>query len=222
MSVAIPNTDNTQLASMNSQQRGIDTSYDLVLATSDAEFHVHSTILIIHSPVFRAMLTDDCVERRERRVQITDLTSAQIETFLQRVYAQRLTDFTLPEIALLFPVAHKYMVASLVQQSLAVLANYRCKDEDGPAIIECVRVVGRCLHAELMQPRWSASILDAIANYLITLRLQDRFGNMLSFVCQYQFDMNTTMQLLATFVDREVVMPPTKKCRRYSGLDYGY
>lgn len=146
-------------------QKDEDPSYDLVLATQDREFHVHSTFLTAHSPVFRAMLSQEFAEKHDRRVEISDFTSAQIEAFLQQLYAE--CPLTLQNITLLFPVAHKYMAARLVNNCLKWLDQLP-ETCDGAAVLECVRVVSKRLSNE-ETPKWSDGFIKPAAERVIQL-----------------------------------------------------
>lgn len=146
-------------------QKEEDDSYDLVLATQDREFYVHSAFLGIHSPVFRAMLTHDCTESRERRVEISDFTSAQMEAFLQQIYSQSI--ITVHNIPLFFPVAHKYMASALKRNAVDWLQgtthDFRSSASD---LFECLCAITKYMSVE-ETPVWSGNIRLTLARRVI-------------------------------------------------------
>lgn len=125
---------------------GEDPSADLVLVTADAknpkdkEFHVHSALLRIHSPVFDAMLTHDCAEKSERRVEIADIGCDQMEAFVQQLYYGNALPLSTYNIKRFFPVAHKYMVKTLIKSSLEWMNEARFLEEACPNPLECFSV----------------------------------------------------------------------------------
>lgn len=126
-----------------------DPSYDLVLETKDRKFHVHSVFLAAHYPVFECMFKYDFAERRERRVEISDVNSSQIDAFFQQVCGQ--WNLSIRNIPLFFPVAHKYMATSLMRNAVHWLKDYvtGAYHHDQPSdVIECVRGVTEYLNAE--------------------------------------------------------------------------
>lgn len=145
-------------------QKDEDPSYDLVVAAKSRDFHVHSALLTAHSPVFARMLTHDFVEKRERRVEISDCTSKQIEAFLQQLYLE--CPLSLRNITLFFPVAHKYMVKRLMKNAVDWLKKAMSSPLPARELFDCLCAVTKYLSAE-ETPQWDPAAMGTIAHYAI-------------------------------------------------------
>lgn len=140
-------------------EQGEDPSYDMVIDAEDNDFYVHSTLLRINSPVFNAMLTHDCAEKTEKRVEIRDFTDEQIQAFLEQLYYGRASSISPKQISLFFPVAHKHMVNTLMQSSIDWL-NENATPAFGVPLFTCVCVISRCLQNQT--PKWGPKMVEAM------------------------------------------------------------
>lgn len=157
-----------------------DPSHDLVLATKDMEFRVHSSLLRSVSPVFEVMLTHDFAEKRDGRVEIDDLSAEQVEAFLTQVYYHG--PLTADTIMRLFPVAHKYLVQGLVDECVQWVHTHA--SEFDPT--ECVRVIDR-----YQRTQWSDAVITALIE-----RNRHRHDNFLRSLLTLDLNQGTINQIM--------------------------
>eukprot|EP00092_Neocalanus_flemingeri_P011140 GFUD01012000.1.p1 GENE.GFUD01012000.1~~GFUD01012000.1.p1 ORF type:complete len:380 (-),score=81.36 GFUD01012000.1:47-1033(-) len=101
---------------------------DVKIICDGKEFSCHKLLLTSHSPVFRAMFTQDCKENTESSVSITDSTPEAVQEFLFYMYhgMLRRVPCTSAEASLVFGLVHlasKYQVKVLMDSCKDVLVD---------------------------------------------------------------------------------------------------
>ena len=88
---------------------------DFTIVCKDKTFPVHSAFLCARSNVFKAMLTNETKEAKERKVEIKDVSPEVLELFLRFLYESKMPDLdaTKPHPVELYKMAHKYDVQAL-------------------------------------------------------------------------------------------------------------
>jgi hypothetical protein len=62
------------------------TNSDFIVKCQDKQFYVHQSILRERSEYFEAILRNDCIEKRDKMLQIDDFNSSVVEIFLRHLY----------------------------------------------------------------------------------------------------------------------------------------
>lgn len=93
-------------------------------AGAATEFWVWSPLLSSHSDVFRAMFSHDCLERKERRIEICDFSISAVEAFLRFMYSGEIQldpEWPLEVLVDIAAMSDKYAVGALQQLCLCAL-----------------------------------------------------------------------------------------------------
>ncbi|XP_057339877.1 speckle-type POZ protein-like [Microplitis mediator] len=95
---------------------------DVELIVQEEKFQAHKLVLMVRSPVFRAMLTTDMKENREKTVTIKDMNSEVFKSMLEFIYTDEVSD--LDDVAeQLLEAADKYQIPTLKE----ICAESLCK-----------------------------------------------------------------------------------------------
>ena len=65
---------------------------DVILVVGTKDFKAHKYILAARSPVFAAMFEHDCIEKKESKVDIIDVSEGAFEQFLRYIYTATTPD----------------------------------------------------------------------------------------------------------------------------------
>ncbi|XP_057339993.1 speckle-type POZ protein-like [Microplitis mediator] len=85
---------------------------DVELIVQEQKIQAHKLILMVRSPVFRAMLTTDMRENREKTITIKDMDSEVFKSMLEFIYTDKVND--LDDVAeQLLEAADKYQIHTL-------------------------------------------------------------------------------------------------------------
>ncbi|XP_057339511.1 speckle-type POZ protein-like [Microplitis mediator] len=85
---------------------------DIELIVQKKKFQAHKLVLMVRSPVFRAMLTTDMRENNEKTVTIKDIDSEVLKSMLEFIYTDKVSD--LDDVAeQLLEAADKYQIHTL-------------------------------------------------------------------------------------------------------------
>ncbi len=94
-------------------------SADLVIVVEDVQIPAHSFPLMVHSPVFKAMLTSGMKESKNRVVEITDFSEKTVRSWLSCIYDPRNVDEVMNVNETLyfdvFVLAQKYASTDLIE-----------------------------------------------------------------------------------------------------------
>jgi len=108
---------------------------DLTIVCQDKTFQVHSAFLCSRSTVFAAMLRNDTLEARNRRMEIRDTSPETLELFLRFLYESKLPPMRRGKTAL-YQLAQKYDVQALVKACrLFKVAELKAENLVGNAIL---------------------------------------------------------------------------------------
>jgi len=67
---------------------------DMVLMVEDEKFHVHRVILIVNSPVFKAMFKSEFKEATASKVPLPEKKANEVLDFLKQLYVQEREEIT--------------------------------------------------------------------------------------------------------------------------------
>ena len=67
---------------------------DVILMVEDEKFHVHRVILIVNSPVFRAMFKSEFKEATANEVPLPEKKANEVLDFLKQLYVQEREQIT--------------------------------------------------------------------------------------------------------------------------------
>ena len=67
---------------------------DMILMVEDEKFHVHRVILIVNSPVFKAMFKSEFKEATANEVPLPEKKANEVLDFLKQLYAQEREEIT--------------------------------------------------------------------------------------------------------------------------------
>ena len=67
---------------------------DMILMVEDEKFHVHRVILIVNSPVFKAMFRSEFREATANEVPLPEKKANEVLDFLKQLYAQEREEIT--------------------------------------------------------------------------------------------------------------------------------
>ncbi|XP_057340101.1 speckle-type POZ protein-like [Microplitis mediator] len=85
---------------------------DIELIVQEKKFQAHKLVLMVRSPVFRAMLTTDMKDNREKTITIKDMNSEVFKKTLEFIYTDKVDD--LDNVAEeLFQAADEYQIHTL-------------------------------------------------------------------------------------------------------------
>ena len=65
---------------------------DVIFIVGTKKFKAHKYILAARSPVFAAMFEHDCIEKKESKVDIIDISERAFEQFLRYIYTAKKPD----------------------------------------------------------------------------------------------------------------------------------
>ncbi|XP_057339876.1 speckle-type POZ protein-like [Microplitis mediator] len=95
---------------------------DIELIVGEEKFQAHKLVLMVRSPVFRAMLTTDMRENREKTITIKDMKSEVFKSMLEFIYTDKVSD--LDDVAeQLLEAADKYQIPTLKEICTASLCK---------------------------------------------------------------------------------------------------
>ncbi|GIZ03665.1 speckle-type POZ protein [Caerostris extrusa] len=96
---------------------------DMVIKTSTSSFPAHTLVLSARSPVFRAMFSNDMMEKTKRVVEITDLEDEIVRRLLSFMYTDTLDDLCWENASQLFSAADKYQITALRNECSVLLKD---------------------------------------------------------------------------------------------------
>ena len=96
---------------------------DLILVVEDTEFHVHRSILMLQSPVFKAMFSGHFKEATQDKITLEGKTSADMLQFLKLLYPANmikkpLISFTGENVLKILALADEYQAEDVLNECL--------------------------------------------------------------------------------------------------------
>nr|XP_042913119.1 TD and POZ domain-containing protein 3-like [Parasteatoda tepidariorum] len=94
---------------------------DVTITVGDDSLLAHKLVLMTRSPVFKAMLGNDCLESNSKTIQITDIDASVIDKFLKYLYCSEISDKSYDMVRNLYVLADKYAVDGLKEDCRDIL-----------------------------------------------------------------------------------------------------
>ena len=96
---------------------------DIILVVEDTEFHIHRSILMLQSPVFKAMFGGHFKEATQDKITLKGKTSADMLQFLKLLYPANmikkpLISFTGENVLKILALADEYQAEDVLNQCL--------------------------------------------------------------------------------------------------------
>ena len=142
---------------------------DLQIRVEGTVFNVHSFIVRARSKVFDAMMTHDCIERRNRVIYIKDFDANVINTLLLFLYTGRTEELSFELAYNLYFAADKYNVLILRD----ICSNYLKRKVTIPTISDIICVA--CMHDDRELLMFAAAFLRKNFQEIITSRFWRAF-----------------------------------------------
>ncbi|PRD32373.1 UNVERIFIED_CONTAM: spop [Trichonephila clavipes] len=102
---------------------------DLKIKADGKMFLVYKAIICSRSPVFKAMMKSDMLEKEEDAIDITDIDSETMGRMIHFLYSGKLeNDMDCPSVLELYAAAHKYMIEELKKECSGVLRTMMSKN----------------------------------------------------------------------------------------------
>lgn len=98
-----------------------EVEYDLILDVQGKEFKVHRIVMIARSPVLKAILLSDCLERHTGIVNIPDCSKMSFHHFVHYMYTGKIEDLDVESAMQLYYTSEKYNVEELKNFCNAVM-----------------------------------------------------------------------------------------------------
>lgn len=89
---------------------------DLVLLVANEKFHVHRLVLILNSPVFKAMLKSDFTQARSKEITLPEKDPVEVLDLLLQLYPQQGEDITMENVGHILKLADEYQINSVIER----------------------------------------------------------------------------------------------------------
>ncbi|XP_068759908.1 BTB and MATH domain-containing protein 36-like [Montipora capricornis] len=103
---------------------------DLVLLVANEKFHVHRLVLILNSPVFKAMLKSDFTEARSKEITLPEKDPVEILDLLLQLYPQQGDEITMENVEHILKLADEYQMNSVLERCGSFLRITKKDDAD--------------------------------------------------------------------------------------------
>nr|XP_015923036.1 TD and POZ domain-containing protein 3-like [Parasteatoda tepidariorum] len=94
---------------------------DVTITVDGVSLLAHKLVLVTHSPVFKAMLDNNCLESNTKNIQITDADASNFDNFLKCLYYSEIGDKSYDMVRNLYVLADKYAVDGLKEDCRDIL-----------------------------------------------------------------------------------------------------
>ena len=96
---------------------------DLTLIVDGKKLYVPKIVLMLASPVFDQMLTEDFKEKSQDELEMPDKNYEDVLKFLECIHPGFLTHVTISNVFAVLPLANEYSVQHLQKQCESVLCS---------------------------------------------------------------------------------------------------
>lgn len=115
---------------------------------NNKELSAHSQILSARNPVFASMFASDMLEKKNGRVEITDIESNIFKHLLQFIYSEELAIYEMSEWLRVIVAADKYSMTSLVK----ICENHVLNNLSTPSVID-VFITADLVNSEVLKEK---------------------------------------------------------------------
>nr|XP_015920721.2 TD and POZ domain-containing protein 3-like [Parasteatoda tepidariorum] len=96
---------------------------DVTITVDGVCLLAHKLVLVTHSPIFKAMFDNDCLESNTKTIQITDVDASTFDNFLRCLYCSEIGDKSYDMVRNLYVLADKYAVDALKEDCRNILQS---------------------------------------------------------------------------------------------------